>query len=121
MLPHLTARGASRFFRILSIACLLLVGSYIFFEVLDLDGSNLSRLMTPLEKTAIAAEVVPIMELRDFHEAVIPSGNLAVQIKGRLEKCNRFLWQAKTFRFSFLDSARGHGYRVGLPRDSVPD
>ena len=49
---------SSRVWRAIYVVSILLVFSYIFFDVLDLDGSNFPRLFTPVERTIIVA-VVP--------------------------------------------------------------
>src|SRR5262245_14779565 len=47
---------SSVFLRAFSIACVLVAHSYIFFQVLDFDGSNFPLKRLPVESTAIVPE-----------------------------------------------------------------
>jgi hypothetical protein len=99
--------------------CALFVVSYIAFEVLDLDGSRLSALNEPAAAVMVAVETftegesINRLGRSDWWDDVALSAN-------RPEG-----W-ARPDHFAILlssplDSARMHGYRVGLPRDSITD
>ncbi len=104
--------------RAIYVACMLLVFSYILFDVLDLDGSNFPRLLTPVTRAVIVAETVAIIDLQDSRKPAAPWGSVALLFTDLFEKCSRLVRQTKA---AGLDSARSHGYRTGLPRDSVAD
>ena len=116
MLVHFRAILGSRLHRVFYIVCVAFVCSYIFFDVLDLDGSNFLRLLTPVARAVIVAETLVVVEIQDTRKHAAPLGSVALLFTDLSEKCSRLLWQTKATR---LDSARSHGYRVGLPRDSV--
>jgi hypothetical protein len=118
VLLHFRSVFASRFHRVFYIVCVVFVCSYIFFDVLDLDGSNFPRLLTPTQRVFLIAETVPVVDLRDFRELAVLSDNVAHLLTDPLAKDSRHLRQTKA---AGLDSARSHGYRTGLPRDSVAD
>jgi hypothetical protein len=93
--------------------------SYVLFEVLDLDGSKLPPLPTAVERSVIASETPAEMEtahrldradLWNDPTVVLDRSALWMQMQS-----------AHASRSSPLDSARAHGYRVGLPRDSITD
>jgi hypothetical protein len=111
---------SSRVWRATYVVSMLLVFSYILFDVLDLDGSSINRLPAPAERTATVA-VVPSdtqisysfehSELRDgFTLSVADGPGLDVRP-----------WRAEGLSSSALVIARSHGYRVGLARNSLPD
>jgi hypothetical protein len=120
MLPHFATRFTSRFYRFLDIICVLIVCSYVFFDVLDIDGSNFLRLLTPTQRVFLIAEAVPVADLRDLREPAVLSGNIAHL---HADPFANQKWSLKHVKFSLspLISIRIRGYRVGLPRDSVAD
>lgn len=118
MLVHFRAILASRLHRVFYIVCVAFVCSYIFFDVLDLDGSNFLRLLTPVARAVIVAETLVVIEIQDTRKHAAPLGSDALLFTDLFEKCSRLLWQTKA---TGLESTRFHGYRVGLPRDSVAD
>jgi hypothetical protein len=118
VLVHFRAILASRLHRVFYIVCVAFVCSYIFFDVLDLDGSNFLRLLTPVARAVIVAETLVVIEIQDTRKHAAPLGSVALLFTDLFEKCSRLLWQTKA---TGLDSARSHGDRVGLPRDSVAD
>ena len=121
MLLHFRSVFASRFHRVFYIVCVVFVCSYIFFDVLDLDGSNFPRLLTPVERSVIIAETVSLVDLRDFRDTAAFLGNVVLLLTDPFVNHNRLRRQTKALRLSPLISIRIHGYRVGLPRDSVAD
>ena len=57
MLIAFRSSDYSVFRRAISIGCVIVAFSYIFFEVLDLDGSTLPLQRFPVENTAIVPQV----------------------------------------------------------------
>ena len=111
---------SSRVWRAIYVVSILLVFSYIFFDVLDLDGSDFPRLFTPVER-AIAVAVVPSgTQLNYSSEQSELCGAISLLFADRLAEYNRKPW-AELLKASPLGTARSHGYRVGLARNSLPD
>ncbi len=65
LLLHFRVIFPSRFHCVFYIVCVVLVCSYIFFDVLDLDGSNFPRLLTPVARAVIVAETLVVIEIQD--------------------------------------------------------
>ena len=120
MLPDFRPIHYSRFWRAIYIVCMLLVFSYILFDVLDLDGSDFPRPRAPVERNVVVAEVPKEIkqaylpdrtELWVDHSVLVPAmpgGSVQVRL-------------TRTLTFSPLDSARTRGYRIALPRSSPSD
>jgi|SRR5215468_8683598 len=109
----------AKLWRAVYFACMTLIVFYIFFEVLDLDGSKFSRPIPPVENSAIITEEVFSLELHDFRDTAIlraPSPRLFGDQSGEFS----LLLQTKIFSFSPFVFTRSHGYPVGLPREAVP-
>jgi len=96
----------SRSIHVLSV---FLVFSYIFFDVLDLDGS----------RTAIVA-VVPTAVQLNYSSEQSELCDIALLLANRAGLHPRSQW-VELLRASRLGTARSHGYRVGLARNSLPD
>jgi hypothetical protein len=111
---------SSRASRAIYILSVLLVFSYIFFDVLDLDGSNFPRLFTPVEKIITVAVVPSSTELNCAPEQSELYRDISVLFADRSAESSRPPW-AELLRASPLGKARSHGYRVGLARNSLPD
>ena len=117
MLPDFRFNHCSKVWRAIYVVCTLLVFSYILFDVLDLDGSDLPS-RHPLERTVIVAEVAKDTEhvySLDRSEFWMDLLLLAVSGEAASVRLTRVLI------FSPLDSARSRGYRVALPRSSTID
>jgi len=99
---------------------ILLVFSYIFFDVLDLDGSNFPRLFTPMERTIIVAVMPSGTQLDYFSKESELYSVISLLLTDRSAEYNRPLWP-ELLRASPLGTPRSHGYRVGLARNSLPD
>ncbi len=119
MLASFRSFNSSLLGRAISIVCVMMVCSYIFFEVLDLDGSNFP-LRYPVERTAIVSEVetntirpylTRLAEPWNEVSSFFPTGQVA-WIHPRLTE-NRFITP-----FHLLQRC---GYRIALPRSSIPD
>jgi hypothetical protein len=93
--------------------------AYILFDVLDLDGSEWPSVTHPIEKSFVAAE--PTIQVESAHRP--DRSGLWDEIVA-IENGLHAAVLPHTFQiplFSQLDSARMHHYRVGLPRDAIPD
>jgi len=110
----------STFWRIAHVVCALLVFSYILFDVLDLDGSNFSRLLAIVERAAIVAEVPDAVPLNYSPEKSESRGDTSLFFPDQSGLYGRLYW-IDLLRASPLGTARSHGYRVGLARNSLPD
>src|SRR5262245_49147941 len=108
------------FWRATHTVCILLVFSYVLFDVLDLDGSNFSRLLATVEKAAIVAEVPDVIPLKYAPEKSEMWGEISLLFTDQAGSYARPQW-AEVLRASTLGTARSHGYRVGLARNSLPD
>jgi hypothetical protein len=106
----------SRSIHVLSV---FLVFSYIFFDVLDIDGANFPRLFTPVERAITVAVVPSSAQLNNPSEQ---SGlcDIAFLLANRAGLHARSQW-VELLRASRLGTARSHGYRVGLARNSLSD
>jgi len=120
MLPDFRCQHCSSLWRVIYIVCAVLVCSYIFFDVLDLDGSDFPLKQHPLERTAIVAEVakdtVHAYSL-EKPETVISFFVLSLFLAGEATRARLMSRVA----FAPLDSARTRGYRIALPRSSPSD
>jgi hypothetical protein len=94
--------------------------SYFLSDVLDLDGPNFPLLLTPVERSVIVAELLSEIDLIRSLERAEPLGDIAFLSAKKSGNYIR-LQRAKGPGSTPLDSARFHGYRVGLARDSVLD
>ena len=111
---------ASRGWRTAYLVCLPFILSYILFDALDLDGSNFSRLLAPVERPVAVAELTFAPEVVDSYEPAAPWAYISHSFLDRSERSN-LSRQARALGFLELDSARSHGYRVGLARNSLSD
>src|ERR1700730_16628896 len=119
MLPDFRSNHCSIFWRAIYIVCMVFVFSYIFFDVLDLDGSDFPRTRTPVERNVIVAEVAndtvhaysvgrPELSVDVFTLPAFSSHTLSVRL-------------TRESRFSALHSARTNGYLIFLLRSSPSD
>jgi|RhiMetdeSRZDD1v2_1073273.scaffolds.fasta_scaffold878719_2 hypothetical protein len=111
---------SSRVSRAIYVLSILLVFSYIFFDVLDLDGSDFPRLFTPVERTIIVAVVPSATQFNYSPEHSELRDDIDLLYVDRSGLYARPQW-AKLLRASPLGPPRSHGYRVGLARNSLPD
>jgi hypothetical protein len=102
------------------IFCSLIVISYILFDALDLDGSDLCRFSGSAEKTSIVAVVPLETELFKSPELFAPHHCVLLPIG---ESSDKFCWEqlAKLLTFSQLHITLSHGYRVSLARNCLPN
>jgi hypothetical protein len=111
---------SSRVSRAIYILSIFLLFCYIFFDVLDLDGSNFPKLFTPVQRTITVAVLPTSTELVYSSEQSELRGDISLLLADRSAECSRPSW-AELLRASPLGRARSHGYRVGLARNSLPD
>jgi hypothetical protein len=100
--------------------CALLVIFYVLFDVLDLDGSDFSRLFNSAHQSKLDAVVRAEAELDISAEQFVPlrakSDILATNASEHAQPRS-----SDNVQFSLLRSARAHGYRQGLARNSPFD
>ena len=111
---------SSRASRAIYILSVLLVFSYIFFDVLDLDGSNFPRLLMRMERAVIVAVVPSGALLNHSSEHSKLRDDIPLLFADRSGLNVPPPW-AEALSPSALDTARSHRYRVGLARNSLPD
>ena len=120
MLASFGSFFSSVFWRAISIVCVIMAFSYIFFEVLDLDGSSFPLRQHPLESNAIVSEVEtnvirPYLTRLGEPWIGVPSSLLPEQVD----------WvhphPVENLPASAFNAFQRHGYRAALPRSSIPD
>jgi hypothetical protein len=120
MLPNLRISHRSTFWRAIYIICTVFVVSYVFFDVLDLDGSDFPSKRHPLERTVVVDKVATDTEhAYSVHQPELWSdfATLSLAVSGGVV-INRV---TRVLTFSPLKSARIRGYRIALPRSSPTD
>ncbi len=111
----------SRFcFRVAYGFCALFVAAYVFFDILDLDGSdrpwaqNSPKDAVSFVTTVSEADPSWLTDLSIGHDGVAdPIGEYPVVVSSF--RANEGL------RIACLTLTRRHCYRVALPRSSIPD
>ncbi len=116
-LPHIRNSGLQR---AIYIVCLFFVFSYIAFDVLDLDESNLPSFFAPLERTSIVALVPSDADVSYSSDRSEHAPNVAALVAHTLTEYTRFQ-MTRLVESSLFASPRAHGYRIGLARDDLPD
>src|SRR5215831_20873392 len=111
---------SSVFLRAISIVCVIVAFSYIFFEVLDLDGSSLPLQRFPVESTAIVPQVEINLVRPYFTRLALPWSDISFFLLPEHVDCVR-LHRIENFKASAFNSLQRRSYRVALPRSSVPD
>jgi len=107
----------SIFWRAISIACIIAAFSYVFFEV---DGSTLPLHRFPVESTAIVPEVETNLVRPYLHQLALPWSDISLFLLPEQVDCV-CLHRHENFKASAFNSLQRRGYRVALPRSSVPD
>ena len=118
MLRHFTYIRYSTQHRAMYIVCMCFVFSYIAFNVLDLDESNLRSFVRPLERSSVVAVIpseVEIPHSSDRSEHAPRNNNL---LSTNDESSPR---QAHLSVLTPFSLARAHGYKVSLARNSLSD
>jgi len=120
MLAAFRSFHSSVFLRAISIACVVVAFSYIFFEVLDLDGSNFPLQRFPVENAAIVPEVETNIVRPYLTQWAVPWTEVLCSLLPEQVDCVRPRL-IENFKASALNSIQRRNYRVALPRSSVPD
>ena len=94
--------------------------SYIFLEVLDLDGSALPLQRFPVENTAIVPELETNLVRPYVTRLALPWSDISFVLLPEQVDCVRPCL-IENFKASGLNSIQRRNYRVALPRSSVPD
>jgi len=118
MLSAIQPARCSLVWRLTNVASALFVCSFIFFEVLDLDGSDFVRLQLSVPRTVFLAEVTD--ELVGPRKIDYPRTNLLYLAADWPSKF-KIIRQTKAFGIAALDWANYHGFRIGSPPDLVAD
>ena len=102
------------------LACAFFVFSYICFDVLDLDGSNLAAQSSPVQKTTIVEKTATEMDGAAARFKLVPLSVFSLLIPYAAQNLHSVQTAnvPSTPRLSFI---RAHRYRVALPRSSTPD
>ena len=111
---------SSRVWRATYVVSMLLVFSYILFDVLDLDASSIHRLPAPAKRTIIVAVVPSCTQINYSSDHSELRDDSALPFADRLG-LNVRPPRAEVLISSVLGTARSHRYRVGLARNSLPD
>lgn len=106
--------------RAISIACVIIAFSYIFFEVLDLDGSNLPLQRHPVESQAIVPEVEANI-LRPY--LTLPAEPWTLVSIALLIREGDWAHPGPVENLipSLFNAFHRRGYRASLPRSSIPN
>ena len=106
--------------RMVSIVCVTLVLSYIFFEVLDLDGSNFRTHRDPVQITAIVQEVETDVTRSQLAHRAKPWIEVSFFLLAKpVQSVHRFSTEESVLPIFYL--LHHCGYRTALPRSSIPD
>ena len=119
MLVAFRSFHSSVFLRAISIACVMVACSYIFFEALDLDGSTFPLRQNPVENTAIVPEVETNIVRLYLARLALPWTEVSVFFLREQVDCIRPRL-IENFKVSAHNSLQRRNYRVALPRSSVP-
>ena len=120
MLVAFRSFHSSVFLRAISIACVLVAYSYIFFQVLDFDGSNFPLKRFPVESTAIVPEAESNIVRLYLTRLPVPLTEVLCSSLAEQVDCVRPRL-IENFKASTHNSLQRRNYRVALPRSSVPD
>lgn len=120
MLPDFRSSRCSTFWRAIYIVSMLLVFSYILFDVLDLDGSDFPRPRAPVERNVVVAEVPKDIKHAYLSERTELWVDHSVPVPAMFDE-SVHVRLTRMLTFSPLESARTRGYRIALPRSSPSD
>jgi hypothetical protein len=116
----LRSRHFQLLFRAINIACAIFVSFYIFFDVLDLDGSNWP--LPPRHPTK--GQVFIVNDLAEAEPISLP---IMVESWEKVSSyftapCRvlAYFSSAEALKISAIGVSHRHHYRVALPRSSVP-
>ncbi len=121
MLASFRSFKSSLLWQATSIACVMVVCSYIFFEVLDLDGSNFP-LRYPVNSTAIITEVETDIVRPYRTQLAQPWSWNEISFSILTDRVDQiYSHLTRLFVALPINSLQCRGYRIGLPRSSIPD
>jgi hypothetical protein len=120
MLRRFRAIYFSAFWRAIYIVCMVMVFSYIFFDVLDLDGSDSPLKRVPVQKSVIVAETPREIKPTSSTDLAELLGKVLALFTAGLGE-SAWLQRMEVLRPLPFDCARARGYRVALPRSSTAD
>src|SRR5262245_6429825 len=119
MLVAFRSFHSSVFSRAISIACVIVTFSYIFFQVLDFDGSNFPLQRFPVESAAIVTEVETNIIRPYLTRLALPWTEVSVFfLREQVDYVRQRL--IENFKASAHNSIQRRNHRVALPRSSVP-
>ncbi len=119
MLASFRSFNSSVLWRAISIACVMIVCSYIFFEVLDLDGSNFPSQHDPVASSAIVPEVETNVIRPYLTRVAEPWTEISISVFNPVDRVYpRLIQTSVASPFNLLER---RGYRAALPRSSIPD
>ena len=110
----------SRFWRIADVLCAILVVSYVLFDVLDLDGSDFTKINHASPKASLQVYIPSELDLEFSSHKLEILGLGVIFLLVLSTEVLHGKWVG-TSQFSLLRNARDHGYRPGLARNSLPD
>jgi hypothetical protein len=110
----------STLWRIADVVCALLVIFYVLFDVLDLDGSEFSKVFNSAHQPKLDAVVRAEASINVSTEKFIPLRAKADFLATNASD-HALLRSFDNVQFSLLRTARAHGYRQGLARNSPFD
>jgi hypothetical protein len=120
MLASIRSFNCSLLGRAISIACVTIAFSYIFFEVLDLDGSNFRTHRDPVQIAAIVPEVETEVIRPQLGHWANPRIEVSLFLLAKpIGWVHRFSTEASVLPIFYL--LHHCGYRTALPRSSIPD
>jgi len=120
MLVAFRSFHSSVFLRVISIACVIAAFSYVFFEVIDLDGSTLPLQRFPVESTAIVPAVETNLVRPYLTRLALPWSDISLFLLPEQVDCV-CLHRLENSKASAFNSLQRRSYRVALARSSVPD
>ena len=106
---------SSKSWRAVYAVCIFLAIAYVFFDVLDLDGSNFPRLQKPVARSIVLAEVIPSPELIESRETALPWANMGRPLAETSTEF-KILRQTPSLGFTALEWVHYHGLQVSSPR-----
>ncbi|HEV8342830.1 MAG TPA: hypothetical protein VGR30_10715 [Candidatus Binatia bacterium] len=120
MQAYLRPHRSPVLWRVIYIACTVLISSYIFCDVLDLDGSDFASRQHPVKGNVLVVKGLEEVECSSLPKSLEASEDISRHFTANQGELTSF-YSTEELRKSRLKSTRDHGYRVALPRSSVPD
>ncbi len=108
------------YFRVLYALCALFVAAYVFFDILDLDGSNRPWAQHSPKGTIFLVTTISEADAAWFLDLAPDPASVADAIVAYPVVLSSFRAN-EGLRIAGLNLSRRHCCRVALPRSSVPD